>query len=83
MIPEVEKLLADASGDEKTGMMIVRKALEEPVKQIAKNPGLEGSVIVAKIKESEVGVGFNAYEEKYQKFKKLYPAMKQLFKEIK
>ena len=65
-IPAVDAIIETASGDEKTGMMIVRKALEEPVKQIAKNAGLEGSVIVAKIKESEVGTGFNAYEEKYQ-----------------
>ena len=65
-IPAVDAIIETATGDEKTGMMIVRKALEEPVKQIAKNAGLEGSVIVAKIKESEVGTGFNAYEEKYQ-----------------
>ena len=65
-IPAVDAIIEKATGDEKTGMMIVRKALEEPVKQIAKNAGLEGSVIVAKIKESEVGTGFNAYEEKYQ-----------------
>ena len=65
-IPAVEAIIETASGDEKTGMLIVLKALEEPVKQIAKNAGLEGSVIVAKIKESEVGTGFNAYEEKYQ-----------------
>ncbi len=65
-IPAVDAIIEKASGDEKTGMMIVRKALEEPVKQIAANAGLEGSVIIAKIKESEVGTGFNAYEEKYQ-----------------
>ena len=65
-IPAVDAIIETASGDEKTGMLIVRKALEEPVKQIAANAGLEGSVIVAKIKESEVGTGFNAYEEKYQ-----------------
>ncbi|MEE1043108.1 MAG: TCP-1/cpn60 chaperonin family protein, partial [Clostridia bacterium] len=65
-IPAVEAIIANASGDEKTGMTIVLKALEEPVKQIAANAGLEGSVIIAKIKESEVGTGFNAYEEKYQ-----------------
>ncbi len=65
-IPAVDAIIEKATGDEKTGMMIVRKALEEPVKQIAANAGLEGSVIVAKIKESEVGTGFNAYEEKYQ-----------------
>ena len=65
-IPAVDAIIEKATGDEKTGMMIVRKALEEPVKQIAANAGLEGSVIIAKIKESEVGTGFNAYEEKYQ-----------------
>ena len=65
-IPAVDALIEKASGDEKTGMMIVRKALEEPVKQIAKNAGLEGSVIVQKIKESPVGTGFNAYSEEYQ-----------------
>ncbi len=65
-IPAVDAIIEDATGDEKTGMMIVRKALEEPVKQIAANAGLEGSVIVAKIKESEVGTGYNAYDEKYQ-----------------
>jgi len=65
-IPAVDAIIETANGDEKTGMLIVRKALEEPVKQIAANAGLEGSVIVAKIKESEVGTGFNAYEEKYQ-----------------
>jgi len=65
-IPAVEAIIEKASGDEKTGMTIVLKALEEPVKQIAANAGLEGSVIIAKIKESEVGTGFNAYEEKYQ-----------------
>ncbi len=65
-IPAVDAIIENASGDEKTGMMIVRKALEEPVKQIAANAGLEGSVIVAKIKESEVGTGYNAYDEKYE-----------------
>ncbi len=65
-IPAVEAIIEKATGDEKTGMTIVLKALEEPVKQIAANAGLEGSVIIAKIKESEVGTGFNAYEEKYQ-----------------
>ena len=65
-IPAVEAIIEKTSGDEKTGMTIVLKALEEPVKQIAANAGLEGSVIIAKIKESEVGTGFNAYEEKYQ-----------------
>ena len=65
-IPAIDALLADATGDEKTGMMLVKKALEEPVKQIAKNAGLEGAVIVEKIKESEKGIGFNALIEEYQ-----------------
>ena len=65
-IPSVEALLAEtADADEKTGVQIILKALEEPVKQIAKNAGLEGSVIVDKIKNSEPGVGFNALIEEY------------------
>ena len=65
-IPSVEALLANTEDqDEKTGIQIILKALEEPVKQIAKNAGLEGSVIVDKIKSSEAGVGFNALVEKY------------------
>ncbi len=61
----VEELIATLSGDEKTGAEIVAKALEEPVKQIAQNAGLEGSVIVDKVKNSEVGVGFDALKEQY------------------
>ena len=65
-IPSVEALLAEtADADEKTGVQIILKALEEPVKQIAKNAGLEGSVIVDKIKNSQPGVGFNALIEEY------------------
>ncbi len=65
VIPEVEKLLKDAEGDEKTGIQIVLKALEEPVRQIAKNAGLEGSVIVDKVKACKKGEGFNALTEEY------------------
>lgn len=65
-IPDVMSLTETLSGDEKTGAMIIAKALEEPVKQIAKNAGLEGSVIVDKIKNSEVGVGFNVLTEKFE-----------------
>ena len=54
-----------ADADEKTGVQIILKALEEPVKQIAKNAGLEGSVIVDKIKNSQPGIGFNALIEEY------------------
>ena len=53
------------SGDVKTGAAIIRRALEEPVRQIAENAGLEGSVVVAEVKKSAVGVGFNAATEEY------------------
>lgn len=65
-IPAVEKLLETTTGDTKTGVQIVLKALEAPIKQIAKNAGLEGSVIVENIKrEGKVGYGFNALDEEY------------------
>ena len=65
-IPDVEAAIANADGDEKTGMAIVLKVLEEPVRQIAANAGLEGSIIVEKIKEADtVGYGFNALTEEY------------------
>lgn len=65
VISAVAKLTDETEGDEKTGIQIVVKALEEPVKQIAKNAGLEGSVIVDKVKAQENGVGFNALTEEY------------------
>ena len=65
-IPAVKALMDNASGDEKTGMSIVLKALEEPVRQIALNSGLEGSVIIDKIINSgKVGYGFDAAREEY------------------
>ena len=65
-IPAVAKLLDKVDGDEKTGVKIVLKGLEEPVRQIAANAGFDGSVIVDKIMSSgKVGYGFDAYEEKY------------------
>lgn len=65
-IPAVAALVDSTSGDEKTGVSIVCKALEEPVRQIAKNAGLEGSVIIDKIVNMDkVGYGFDAYNEKY------------------
>ena len=65
-IPAVAALLAGSEGDEKTGITIVLKALEEPVRQIAANAGLEGSVIVDKIMTSgKKGYGFDAYNEVY------------------
>ena len=54
-----------ATGDEKTGIMIVRRAIEDPVRQIAHNAGLEGAVIVDKVKHSKKGIGFDALNEKY------------------
>ncbi len=65
VIPAVKALLNDVSGDEKTGVQIVIKALEEPVRQIAKNAGLEGAVIVDKVMSMEKGMGFNALTEEY------------------
>ena len=64
-IPAVEALLAETVGDEKTGVQIVLRALEEPVKQIAKNAGIEGAVIVEKIKTGKKGVGFNALTNEF------------------
>ncbi|SCG82008.1 60 kDa chaperonin Protein Cpn60 [Proteiniborus sp. DW1] len=65
VIPAVEALLDTTSGDEKTGVSIILRALEEPVRQIAANAGLEGSIIVEKVKASEKGVGFDALNERY------------------
>lgn len=65
VIPAVEALLDTAEGDEKTGIKIIRRALEEPVRQIAENAGLEGSVIVEKVMNSEKGIGFDALNERY------------------
>ena len=65
-IPAVEKILPSLDGDEKTGAKIILKALEAPVRQIAENAGLEGSVIIDKIRRSrKVGYGFDAYNETY------------------
>ncbi|MBE5965195.1 MAG: chaperonin GroEL [Lachnospira sp.] len=62
---EVAKLSESLEGDEKTGAKIILKALEAPLYHIANNAGLEGSVIINKVRESEVGVGFDAYKEEY------------------
>ena len=61
----VEKAVENLEGDEKTGAQIVLKALEAPLNQIAENAGLGGAVIVNKVRESEEGIGFDAYTEKY------------------
>ena len=59
------KLAAELEGDEKTGANIILKALEAPLFRIAANAGLEGAVIINKVRESEPGVGFDALNEKY------------------
>ena len=65
-IPSVESLLSSANDDEKTGVAIVLKALEEPLRQIAKNAGVEGSVIINRIKnENKIDFGYNARTEEY------------------
>ncbi len=65
-IPAVEKILSNCEGDEKTGVRIVAKALEEPIRQIAVNAGVDGSVIIDKIKRSrKVGYGYDVYKELY------------------
>ena len=65
VIPAVEKLINELEGEEAIGAKIIRKALEEPLRQIAINAGLEGAVIVNQVKNSEVGHGFNALTEEY------------------
>lgn len=65
VIPKVKALLEETNGDERTGVNIIVKALEEPVRQIAINAGLEGSVIVENVKNAEIGIGFDALSEKY------------------
>ena len=65
-IPAVEKLVAELSGDEKTGAAIIAKALQAPIRQIAENAGVDGSVVFERIKNSEkLGYGYNAYTDVY------------------
>ena len=64
-IPAVSKLLDTTDGDIRTGVKIILRALEEPVRQIAQNAGLDGSVIAEKVKSAEVGIGYDALNDKY------------------
>ena len=64
-IPAVEKLLKNVEGDEKTGVQIIAAALAEPVRQIAMNAGLDGSVVLEKVRSGKSGTGFDAYNETY------------------
>ena len=70
VMPKVQKLADTLEGDEKLGARIVLKALEEPVRQIAVNAGLEGAVILEKVKTSEKGIGFDSSKEEYVDMKK-------------
>ena len=70
IIPEVEKVVNNLSNDEKIGARIILKALEEPVKQIAVNAGLEPAVILEKVKSEKEGIGFDAKNEQYVDMKK-------------
>ena len=69
-IDAVAKVVDELEGDEKTGANIILKALEEPLRQIAENAGLEGSVIVEHVKTKEAGIGFDAYKSEYVDMKK-------------
>ncbi len=64
-IPAVEKLVEELEGDEKTGARIIAKALEAPIRQIAANAGLDGSVVLENVKKAAKGTGFDAYKEEY------------------
>lgn len=70
VIPKIEELIATLSDGEKIGAKIIIKALEEPVKQIAINAGLDGAVILEKVKNSKPGIGFDAANEEYVDMKK-------------
>ena len=70
VMPKIEKLIETLQDDEKLGAKIVLRALEEPLRQIARNAGLEGAVILQKIRTSEKGIGFNAAKEEYVDMKK-------------
>ncbi len=64
-LPALEKLMAEVTGDELVGVNIVRRALEEPLRQIVNNAGLEGSVVVERVKKEKKFIGFNADTEEY------------------
>ncbi len=65
IISKVKEVLATVSGDEKTGVQIIVRALEEPIRQIAGNAGLEGSIVVDKVKNSQVNIGYDVLSEEY------------------
>lgn len=65
-VPDVDKVIDSLTGDEQTGAVIIKRALEEPLRQIAENAGLEGSVVVEKVKESKYTIGFDALRNEYK-----------------
>ncbi|MBI5400012.1 chaperonin GroEL [Candidatus Saganbacteria bacterium] len=65
ILPAIEKLEAGSQGDERVGVSIVRRSLEEPLKQIANNAGLEGSIVAERVKKEKPGIGFNAQSLEY------------------
>ncbi|MGE5615248.1 MAG: chaperonin GroEL [Bacillota bacterium] len=65
VLPEIKKLVDTLEGDEKTGAAVILRALEEPVRQIAANAGVDGSVVVEKVKNSEKNIGFDAVKEEF------------------
>ena len=65
VLKKVTALKEGTIGDEKTGIQIIERALEEPIRQIAENAGLEGSVIVDQVKKSDIGMGYDVLESKY------------------
>ena len=65
IIPELDKLIESLDGEEKLGAKIIRRALEEPLRQIAINAGLEGSVIIQNVMKEDTDIGFDAYHERY------------------
>ena len=64
-VPAIEKLVEELEGDERTGARIIAKALEAPIRQIATNAGLDGSVVLENVKKADKGTGFDAYKEEY------------------
>ncbi len=65
ILPEMAEMVDTLQGDEKTGASIILRALEEPLRQISSNAGLDGSVVVEKVKNSARGIGFDAVKEEY------------------
>jgi chaperonin GroEL len=70
VIPSVAKYVEGLEGDMRTGANIIMRALEEPIRQIAENAGLEGSVVVSRVKTEKPGIGFNVTNEKYEEMMK-------------